>query len=187
MIVTDNGKQIDNPALREMCQELRIHELFSTPGHPQANGQVEVANKTIKDNLKEKLERLKGAWVDELSTVLWAHHMTPKEATGEMPFSLVFGTEAIIPAEVGFPSYRVENYVEQENNMALLESVDFLEEKRDQAAIWSSAQKHLVAKYYNSRGPTTIFPARRFGFKKSLPKYPGTWYWSVWTELGGPL
>ena len=67
--------------------------------------------------------------------VLWAHRITPKEATGETPFSLVFGTEAVIPAEVGLPSYWVENYVEWENDVALLESLDFLEEKRDPATI----------------------------------------------------
>ena len=101
----DNEKQFDNSALKEMCQELRIRKLFSTPGHPQVNKQVEVANKTIKDNLKKKLERLKGAWVDELPMVLWAYRITPKEATWETPFSLVFETEAVIPAEVGLPSY----------------------------------------------------------------------------------
>ena len=46
--------------------------------------------------------------------------MTPKEATGETPFSLVFGTEDVIPTEVELPSYRIKNYVEQENNVALL-------------------------------------------------------------------
>ena len=55
-IFIDNGKQFDNLALKEMFQELRIHKLFSTPSHPQANGQVEAANKIIKDNLKKKLE-----------------------------------------------------------------------------------------------------------------------------------
>ena len=70
MIITDNGKQFDNPALREICQEIGIHKLFSTPCHPQAKGQVEAANKTMKENLKKKLERLKGAWVDELPIVL---------------------------------------------------------------------------------------------------------------------
>ena len=69
-IFTDNGKQLDNPALKEMCQELEIHKLFSTLGHPQANRQVEAANKMIKNNLKKKLEQLKGAWVDELPMVL---------------------------------------------------------------------------------------------------------------------
>ena len=42
--------------------------------------------------------------------VLWAHRTIPKEATGETPFSLMFKTEAIIPAEVGLLSYKVENY-----------------------------------------------------------------------------
>ena len=70
---------------------------------------------------------------------------------GETLFSLVFGTEAIIPAEVELPGYRIENYTEKENNVALLENLDFLEEKRDQAAIRSAAQKHLVAKYYNAK------------------------------------
>ena len=76
--------------------------------------------------------------------------MTPKEATRETPFSLVFGTKAIILAKVELPSYRVENYSEQENDVALLENLDFLKEKRDQAAIHLPAQKNLVAKYYNS-------------------------------------
>ena len=90
-------------------------------------------------------------WVDELPMVLWEHRTTPKEATGETPFSLVFETEVVIPAKVGLPSYRVENYAEQENNVALLENLDFLEEKRNQAAIRSVAHKNLVARYYNSR------------------------------------
>ena len=69
-IITDNGKQFNNPVVKEMCQELGIHKLFSTPRHPQANEQVEMVNKTIKDNLKKKLEQLKGAWVNELPMVL---------------------------------------------------------------------------------------------------------------------
>ena len=67
--------------------------------------------------------------------VLWAYHTTLKEATGETPFSLVFRTEAVIPTEVGLPSYRVENYAEQENNVALLENLDFLEERWNQTTI----------------------------------------------------
>ena len=142
-----------------MCQELGIHKLFSTPGHPQANGQVEAANKTIKDNLKKKLERLNGAWVDELPMVLWAYRTTPKETIGKTPFSLVFETEAVISTEVRLPSYRVKNYTEQENNVALLENLDFLEEKRDHAMIWSAAQKQVVAKYYNARvRPRSFLP-----------------------------
>ena len=93
----------------------RNSQVFFTDKHPQVNEQVEATNKTIKDNLKKKLEQLKGTWVNELPMVLWAHCTTSKEATGETLFCLVFGTEAIIPAEVGLPSYKVENYSEQGN------------------------------------------------------------------------
>ena len=93
----------------------------------------------IKDNLKKKLEGLKYAWVNELPVVLWAHRTMSKEAIGETPFSLVFGTKAVIAVEVGLLSYRVENYAKRENDVALLENLDFLDEKRDQAAIQLAA------------------------------------------------
>ena len=57
--------------------------------------------------------------------VLWAYRTTPKEATGETSFSLVFETEAVIPVEVGLLSYRIESYAEQEKNVTLLENLDF--------------------------------------------------------------
>ena len=63
----------------------------------------------------------------------------------------MFRTKAIIPAEVGLPSYKPESYFEQENDIDLLENLDFLKEKRDQAAIYLAALKNLVTKYYNSR------------------------------------
>ena len=78
---------------------------------------------------------------------------------GETPFSLVFGTEAVILAEVGLPSYRVENFIEQENGVTLLENLDFLEEKCDQTLIRSATQKQMVAKYYNARvRPRSFLP-----------------------------
>ena len=64
---------------------------------------------------------------------------------------MVFGIEVVILAEVRLPSYRIENYAEQENDVALLENLDFLEERRDQAAVRSAAQKQLVTKYYNAK------------------------------------
>jgi transposase InsO family protein len=75
-IVTDNGKQFDNARLWDMCEQLGISKTFSSPRYPQANGQVEAVNKTIKENLKKKLEERKGVWADELPMVLWAYRTT---------------------------------------------------------------------------------------------------------------
>ena len=75
-IVTDNGAQFDNARVREICAQLGISKTFSSPRHPQANGQVEAVNKTIKSNLKKKLEAKKGAWAEELPFILWAYRTT---------------------------------------------------------------------------------------------------------------
>uniref|UniRef100_A0A2N9GCP2 Integrase catalytic domain-containing protein n=1 Tax=Fagus sylvatica TaxID=28930 RepID=A0A2N9GCP2_FAGSY len=50
VLVSDNGKQFDNPRFRKFSQELGIHNHYSSPGHPQANGQVEVTNRSLPQN-----------------------------------------------------------------------------------------------------------------------------------------
>ena len=73
----------------------------------QANGQAEVMVRTVLRNLKTRLERAKDLWVDELPGVMWAYRTTPRAPTGETPFSLAFGAEAVLPVEIGVHSLRV--------------------------------------------------------------------------------
>ena len=44
ILVFDNGKQFDNSVFRGFCLKLCIKNHYSSPAHPQANGQVEVTN-----------------------------------------------------------------------------------------------------------------------------------------------
>ncbi|XP_058075662.1 uncharacterized protein LOC131224130 [Magnolia sinica] len=66
-------KQFDNDKFRGKCRELGIINAYSSPRHPQSNGQVEAVNKVIKHHLKTKLEKAKGNWAEELPFVLWAY------------------------------------------------------------------------------------------------------------------
>ena len=52
------------------------------------------------NRLKKRLEGTKGRWVEELLNVLWAYQTTHRRSMGETPFSLTYGGEAVIPAEV---------------------------------------------------------------------------------------
>lgn len=54
--------------------------------------------------LKKMLESYKAKWVEELHVVLWAYRATPHNATKETPYSLAYGTEAIVPLEIRLPS-----------------------------------------------------------------------------------
>ena len=59
-IMSDNGKQFENPKFKKFYAELGIRNNFSAPAHPQSNGQAEVTIRTIKAALKTKIEALKG-------------------------------------------------------------------------------------------------------------------------------
>ena len=68
--MSDNGKIFDNPKFRDFCAELGIKNYYSSPAHPQSNGQAEVTIRTLKAVLKTKLEGLKVKWVEYLPEVL---------------------------------------------------------------------------------------------------------------------
>ena len=69
----------------------------STSSYPQYNGQAKATNKTIMNRIKKRLEKDKGKWIEELPNILWAYQIIPLKATNEMPYSLAFGFEAVIP------------------------------------------------------------------------------------------
>ena len=114
VIILDNGKQFDNPKFRKFYQDLRIKNHYSSPRHPQANSQIEVMNKSLLKIIKTRLEEVKGAWSKELPNVFWVYRMTTRVPTGETPFRLTFGTEAIL-VEVGLTGLKVKTYEGQRN------------------------------------------------------------------------
>ena len=98
VLVSDNGKQFDNDSFRNFCSQLGIKNHYSSPTYPQANGQVEVTNRSLLKIIKTQLDGAKGIWPEELPSVLWAYRTTVRTPTGETPFRLTYGNEAVIPA-----------------------------------------------------------------------------------------
>uniref|UniRef100_A0A2N9I3L0 Integrase catalytic domain-containing protein n=1 Tax=Fagus sylvatica TaxID=28930 RepID=A0A2N9I3L0_FAGSY len=103
-IISDNGTQFTSKPFTKYCSELGIKNVYSSPAYPQSNGQAEASNKTVLDGIKKRLEDAKGRWVEELPNVLWTFRTTPRRSTGETPFSLAYGSEAVIPLEIGLPT-----------------------------------------------------------------------------------
>ena len=150
VLVSDNGRQFDNGAFRDFCSELGIKNHYSSLTHPQANGQVEVTNRSLLKIIKTRLEGAKGIWPDELPSVLWAYCTTARTPTGETLFQLAYETDAVIPAEVGLTSYRVENYNKDKNEEALRLQLDLVDEVRATAEHRLARYQNLLAKHYNS-------------------------------------
>ena len=119
-LVSDNGLQFDSKAFRAFCGSLGITNQYSTPAHPQSNGQAKVTNKATVNRLKRRLEGAKGRWVKELPSVLWAYRTTPRRSTRETPFSQTYGAEAVIPVEVNLCNARVSEFSPAENSKLML-------------------------------------------------------------------
>ena len=130
VLVSDNGKQFDNDLFRDFCSQLGIRNHYSSPAHPQANGQVEVTNRSLLKIIKTRLEGAKGIWPEEFSSILWAYKTRARTPTRETPFRLMYGNEAVIPAEVGLTSYREHNHDESRNDEAIRLQLNLVDKVR---------------------------------------------------------
>ena len=86
----------------------------------RANGQVKCASGMILDALKkwlyEKEQKHPSKWLKDLPVVVWVLRTQPYHNNGVSPYFMVFGSKAILPADVAFRAPRVENYNEENSN-----------------------------------------------------------------------
>uniref|UniRef100_A0A2N9HLQ7 Integrase catalytic domain-containing protein n=1 Tax=Fagus sylvatica TaxID=28930 RepID=A0A2N9HLQ7_FAGSY len=148
-IISDNGTQFTSKPFMKYCSELGIRNVYNSPAYPQSNGQAEASNKTVLDGIKKRLEDAKGRWVEELPNVLWTFRTTPRRSTGETPFSLAYGLEAVIPLEIGLPTLRTSEWEPTRNDLAQSQALDLLEERREQAMIRLASYQQQLKKGYN--------------------------------------
>ena len=123
--------------------------LFRSSAYPQGNGQAEAVNKVIVNGLKKRLVDAKGKWVEELPHVLWTYRTTPQKSTGETPFSMTYGAEAVIPLENGFPTMRTSTFTSNGNDELLKKNLDIVEERRENAMVQLAYYQHKLKQGYD--------------------------------------
>ncbi|CAJ2668337.1 unnamed protein product [Trifolium pratense] len=152
VVVTDNGTQFTDKDFQAFLVALGTKQHFTSVEHPQTNGQAEAANRVILRGLRRRLDQNKKKWVEELDNVLWAYRTTPHSTTGETPFRMVYGTEAVIPVEIGEPSRRIEQPLDEEqNDEALREELDLVEEIRTGASLKEATLKQKIAARHDTK------------------------------------
>ena len=142
--------QFDSKSFSRYCCDLGITNRYSTPAYLQGNGQVKTVNKVIVSGLKKRLDDAKGKWVEELSHVLWTYQTTPCRSTGETPFSMTYGAEAVIPLETGFPTLRTSSFTLSSNDGLLEKSLDLIEEWRENAMVQLAYYQHKLKQRYDA-------------------------------------
>ena len=142
---------------------------YSSPAHPQSNGQAEITIRTLKAALKTKLEDLEGKWLEYLPEVLRAYRTTRKSATQETPFALAFGTEAISPVEIGLKSPRIELASVEHNGEALRLNLDLLDEKHEQVLKRTKDYHRKTTRYYDQKVKPRSYKPGDLVLKNLLP------------------
>jgi hypothetical protein len=107
----------------------------------------------IIDGLKKRLydenSKKGGKWVHELPHVIWGLWTQPSKATGQTPFFLVYGSEAILPADIMWKSPRVKMYNEGEADEARQLELDSVEEARCTALVQSARYLQGIRRYHD--------------------------------------
>ena len=104
-IIFDNDSHFEGEVWRVM-EEYSIEHLKSSPYRPQANGAVEAANKYVK-NILAKMVVIYKDWAEKLPFTLWGYRTSICVLIGATPYSLVYGSEVVLPIEVEIQSLRV--------------------------------------------------------------------------------
>eukprot|EP00253_Pinus_taeda_P029152 PITA_29152 len=112
-LVTDNAAAFRAKELVDMCNSMGIKLVHSTSYYHQGNGLVGSSNKILIRIIKKMLEDDKKNLDSKVKYALWADRVTIKRSTGNSPFKLVYGTEAVFPIQLTLP---VEKFLQQEQN-----------------------------------------------------------------------
>ena len=127
VIISNNGKQFGNNPFKDWCEKLHIQQHFASVKHPQANYMVERANRSLREGIKARLGVDNINQIMELPHVLWAHRTMIKSSNGDTPSALTYGMEAVIPAKIGMPTWRMTEAETNQNNEDLEINLDMLE------------------------------------------------------------
>jgi hypothetical protein len=151
-IITDNGTQFTSWLFQEYCEGIGTQLCFASMAHTRSNDQVERANAEILRGLKTRtydcLKKHGANWVNELPSVLWGNRTTSSRATGETLFFLFYGAEAYLLSEILMGSPRVQSFDESMQEQLRCEDVDFIDQRRWQAAIRNARYNQALRRYH---------------------------------------
>jgi hypothetical protein len=153
-IITDLGSNFTSSEFFDFYEQRSIQIKYASVAHPIANSQVERANGMILEALRKKVfdksENLAGKWIRELPYVVWSLRTQPSRALhGNTPFFMVYGSEAMLPADLIFkvPRLIFESIAEAEATR--LEDIDVLEEERLNTVIQLARYQQTLRRYHD--------------------------------------
>nr|XP_027071963.1 uncharacterized protein K02A2.6-like [Coffea arabica] len=152
-LITDNAKNLNNDMVDGLCEQFKIRRRNSSIYRPQMNGAVETTNKNLKKIIRKMIERHRD-WHEKLPYALMAYRTAIRTSIGATPYNLMYGMEAVLPAEVEILSLRIlmeakldeADWVKQRH-----EQLSLIDEKRLSAICHGQCYQKRVARAYNKK------------------------------------
>jgi hypothetical protein len=104
---------------------------------------------TLKKRLHDAANSKGGKWIKELPNALWGLRTQPSKPTGQSLYFLVYGSEAILPADVIWDSPAVEHYDEGVSKDSRQVDIYGLEEARCTALVQSARYLEGIRRYHD--------------------------------------
>ena len=83
--------------------------------------------------------------------VLWSLRTTPSQATGYMPFFMVYGSKAVLPTDLDYGAPRIRAYDERGAEASHEDTMDQLDEAHDIVLLRSAKYQQALRRYHSRR------------------------------------
>ncbi|WJZ92696.1 hypothetical protein VitviT2T_011678 [Vitis vinifera] len=147
-IISDGGTHFCNKPFETLLAKHKV----ATPYHPQTFGQVELANREIKNILMKVVITSRKDWSIKLHNSLWTYRIAYKTILGMSPYRLVYGKACHLPVKVKYKAW----WAIKRLNMDLIRAggkrcldLNEMEELRNDAYINSKVAKQRMKRWHD--------------------------------------